>query len=413
MTKSRSDQLPQKLWRRLRRLRALPEIRSLVRIARREGARVWLVGGAVRDAALGRRVLDVDATVSRHLDRIAAALESEGLGRAVPLSDENPRAIRIAGRRDLDLVEADGGSIERDLARRDFTVNALALDLESGQLLDPAGGVADLRRGVLRLLSEENLVDDPLRGFRAARFLATHGLRPDGPTGRACRRHAKALSQVAPERVMVELRRILESPRAAEALRWAAARGLLSPALRLGGAGPPRGLAARLKTLDRMAVRRRPPERRGRLRLALLADALGYSPARAGAWLRDLRFGRDAAGEVMRLLELGRAAREARSGDAAWRWVRDAGVSWRDALLVAVGRAGRESRQARRLAKRARRARRLVRVRGGDVLRWTGLSEGPRVGQLLAELEVETVRGRIRTRPEAKAWLQEVMRREG
>lgn len=360
----------------------------------------------MRDALSRRPVLDTDATLSAGLDRIARALEAAGMGRAVPLSESNPRAIRIAGRRTLDLIQAEGGSIERDLARRDFTVNALALDLSTGALLDPHGGREDLRRGRLRLLSEENLAEDPLRTLRAARFIATHGLRPDGATERACRSHAAGLSAAAPERVMVELRRILEAPRSVPALRWAARNGVLGPAL-----GIPLDLRAasrlsrRLAALDSPAVRRETPEARGLLRLASLSAAFALSPGAAGGWLRALRQSRDLAGEIARLRELAEAARRARGDDAAWTWVRDAGARWRNALLLLRILHSGSGPVARRLSRRARRARRRPRIRGADVLAWTGVPPGPRVGDLLARMEVEVLRGRVRTRAAARQWL--------
>jgi len=365
----------------------------------------WAVGGAVRDALIGREVLDTDATVSGRLDRVARALEDDGIGRAVLLSEDAPRAIRIAGRRTLDLVEAEGGSIASDLARRDFTVNAMALDLATGEFLDPHGGRADLRRRRLRVIADRNLAEDPLRALRAARFIATHGLTPDAATGRACRRHAAGIADAAPERITVELRRILEASRAVPALRWAAAHGVLAPSLRLPlDAGGVRRVARRLAPLDAPGLRRLAPDRRAVVRLAVLSAALDLSPAASMAWLRELRHSRELVGEVGRLRALAEAAGRARGVDANWLWVHDAGALWREALLLFVIRHPGRAPHARRLASRARRGLRRPRVRGGDVLRWSGLPAGPRIGTLLRELEVEILRGRVKTRAQARKW---------
>jgi tRNA nucleotidyltransferase/poly(A) polymerase len=125
----------------------------------------WIVGGALRDRALGRAVSEVDLAVSGDAERVADALESRGFGRAFLLSaDRSPRVFRVAGRRRLlDVAEIEGGSIETDLARRDFTVNALAFDLATGTLLDPFHGLGDLDRRRLTMVAEKNLADDPLR----------------------------------------------------------------------------------------------------------------------------------------------------------------------------------------------------------------------------------------------------------
>ena len=380
-------------------------MRALAAASRSEGTRAWAVGGAVRDALLSRELLDLDATVETSLDRVAGSLERAGIGRLVPLSEANPRAIRLAGKRILDLVEADGGSLARDLARRDFTVNAMAVALPSGGLIDPHGGARDLRSGVLRMLSEGNLEDDPLRTFRAARFIATHGLRPDRATAQACRRQAAGIAGAAPERVAVELQRILESPRAVPALRWAAAHRVLEPALRSPRAPGP-GFSRAVAPLDAPAILRLTPPRRALLRLASLSAALGLEPGDTGAWLRRLRYGRDAIGEVVRLRELAAAASLADDDDGRWVWVREAGAAWEDALRLLVSRQPARRASARALASRARRARRRPRIRGRDVLLWTGIRPGPRVGTLLAEVEVEVLRGRLTTRSGARRWLK-------
>ncbi len=392
---------------RLRRLRNLPELRAVARFARLRGTGVWIVGGAVRDAVLNLPVKDVDVSVLRDVEDLAKALEEERLGRAVLLSRSAPRVFRLAGRREMDLVDLEGASIERDLARRDFTANALAVDLLSGECLDPYGGLADLSRGRLRLLSADNLREDPLRLFRASRFIATHGLLPDRETRLACRRYAAKLRQVAPERIAAELTKILEAPRVAPALAWAATANLLGPALAVPGpAGGWKGFARRLAVLDSPAVRRRPSRRRFLIRLSILAATFGLSSRRAAKWLRERRHSRETAGEVSGLLNLLALARAARGDLAQWRWVRDAGPLWRDTLTLLVLLDPGERPRARRLAALASRARRTPRVRGGEIVRWIGLAPGPRVGALLRELEVEILRGKVRSRPEARKWVK-------
>jgi tRNA nucleotidyltransferase/poly(A) polymerase len=394
---------------RLARLRRRPSVRALAAAVAARRGEAWLVGGAARDLLLGRPVTDVDFAVSADPFLLARDLESAGAGTAVPLSESAPRVARVAARHAIDLAAIEGGGIQRDLARRDFTANAIAVGLAGGDWIDPFGGISDLSRKRLRMLSEENLRDDPLRGLRAARFFATHGLTPDAETTAACERVAPHLSEAAPERIRVELEKLLAAPRAAPALDWAARTSLLGPTL--GVALDRRSAAAIVRRLpwDAPSIVASGPATRLRLRLALLAAGLRLDPAAAAAWLASRRFAKRAAHEIRLLLDLARAAGDAGGADARWNWVRDAGPRADEALTLAAlldrRRARRSHARRASLARAARRACRPPRVSGGDLLAWLGLSPGPAVGVLLADLEVEALRGRVRSRREARRWL--------
>src|SRR5262249_35905094 len=160
--------------------------------------------------------------------------------------------------------------------------------------LDPFGGLEDLRARRLREPRPGNFREDPLRVFRAARFLATHGLRPDAATSRAAREVAPALAGGAPERLKTELSRLLDADRTAPALAWGARVGALAPALHV-SASDARRLRSALRRLDAPSIRRLEPGTRRRARLALLADGLGRSPAAALRWLLARRFSREEA----------------------------------------------------------------------------------------------------------------------
>ena len=405
---------------RIARLRRRPEVRALARIAAGAGIDAWLVGGAVRDAALGLAIPEIDAAVSRDAEGIAAKLQGAGLGTAVFLSRDRPgpRVFRVAGRRPLDVAEIEGGTIEADLRRRDFTVNAIAVGLADGRVVDPFGGLSDLARGRLRCVDPKNLLDDPLRALRAARFLATHGLSPDAATLAAARLAAPELARVARERIAVELARLLEAPEAAPAFAWAARAGLVPGAL---GLEVPQTGAARsarsLRPLDLPALRRLPPERRRRLRLARLAGALGLTPEETRRWLTGLRVARREAEEVARLQSLARSAAGIRSRDrrGAVAWLLEAGEAGPnalDALLLARLSAGRETvRRITRLERLARTPLKTLAVSGGDVVRWASVAPGPRVGELLAQLRLQIALGAVRNRREARNWLAVQVRR--
>jgi tRNA nucleotidyltransferase (CCA-adding enzyme) len=394
--------------RRVARLGAEADLADLSRVARRYGARVWIVGGALRDLALGRRVAEVDVAVDGDARSIAAAMEALGRGRAVLLSgDRSPRVYRVAGRRRIvDVAEIEGGSIEADLARRDFTVNAVAAELPKGDILDPFAGLKDLATGRLRMVSEKNLRDDPLRPLRAARLLATHGLVPDRNTSRASRAAAADLPDAARERVQAELARMLEAPRAAPALSWMSANDLAAPAFRI---GIPHeewiGIARGAAVLDSTADRRRGRVRVRRLRLAFVASRFGLSPREAASWLREGRWGRDEAEEVSRLVELAAAASKSDGAEGDWRWLLKAGDAALDALRLLAIVEPASSRSVRRLRARAVRRRRVPSVRGADVLAWMRIAPGPDVGRWLDAVRIEALAGRIRTRTDARRWL--------
>lgn len=393
----------------LAKLLADPPLAALRGVLAEEGARAWIVGGAVRDLVLRREAVEVDLAVDGDAEKIARRLQSLGLGRAVFLSgDRTPRVFRVAGRgRMLDLAEIEGESIRSDLARRDFTVNAIAVDVASGEIVDPFGGLADLASKRLTPVAAKNLTDDPLRALRAARLLATHGLVPDAETSRASRRAAPALARVARERVQTELEKLLGARRAVPALTWAAGAGLFEPAFGVNLA-PRRARTIRrgLAPLDSPAVGRLPGERRRRLRLALIAGWLGFPSAAAGGWLRRLRSSTEEASAVARLLALADRAGRRPEGDDVWRWLLDAGEDAEDALLLLEASDIGSRDVARRLRALARRRRVIPSVRGADVLEWLGIPPGPEVGRLLEAVRVEALAGRVRTVGEARDWLR-------
>jgi poly(A) polymerase len=193
-----------------------------------------LVGGAVRDARLGRGTVDLDVAMPTGALEVGRRV-ADRLGGTFVLLDAARGAARvIASGTQLDLSNYRAPSLMADLLARDFTVNALAVDLRSligsgrAPVIDPSGGLADLRARCLRLPSPDVLLDDPLRALRAVRLEGTLGFRSMPVTVRAVRRAAPGLASVAAERIRDELVAILGLPSAARAVRRADALGLLS-----------------------------------------------------------------------------------------------------------------------------------------------------------------------------------------
>ncbi len=178
----------------------------------------YLVGGALRDAVGGLAPLDpdIDVAVEGELAPVLDRLGVEGRtyerfgtataiveGRAIDLA----RTRRESYSRPGALPDVEPASIDEDLARRDFTINAMALPLTGEpELLDPYGGAEDLAAGRLRLLHPGSLVDDPTRALRGARYAARLGLEPDDATSAALAQ--TDLTTVSEDRVTAELWRI-------------------------------------------------------------------------------------------------------------------------------------------------------------------------------------------------------------
>jgi poly(A) polymerase len=186
------------------------------------GRRAWLVGGAVRDRALGRSTMDVDVVVDGDSAEAARAV-ARAAGRAPCFAlSEDFGAWRVVARDrswQVDVEPLRGGSLEADLALRDFTVNAIAEPIEGGAPIDPLGGLRDLQARRLRMAGPGAFADDPLRVLRLARVAVELDLEPEAATLREARAQSDALKGVSPERVFMELRRILAAPRATRALQ--------------------------------------------------------------------------------------------------------------------------------------------------------------------------------------------------
>jgi poly(A) polymerase len=192
------------------------------------GRAAWVVGGAVRDELLGRPVADVDLAVADEPRAAAKALARAVGGPAFELSGEFG-AWRVIGpdrRWQVDVSPLQGGTLDEDLARRDFTVNAMARPLEGGDVVDPFGGARDLAARRLRMVAPASFDDDPLRVLRLARFACELALEPDAETVTAAAQRAPRIVDVAAERVFAELKRVVGADRVVEGLALMDALGL-------------------------------------------------------------------------------------------------------------------------------------------------------------------------------------------
>ena len=226
------------------------------------GLDAYLVGGAVRDELLGRTPPELDFVVPGvgHAE-LRAALEPHGRVEDLVVADQRvgvrllprdkaaralqpagieftpPRVERSTGpgRHDFEIVADREISLEQDMERRDFTINAIARRLETGEILDPLGGRADLEQGVLRTTGPASFRDDPLRIVRGLRFVSQLDVDPDEDTLRQMREWAPRIEHVSGERIggglaadgMGELSKLLLGAHPAKALRLARDTGVL------------------------------------------------------------------------------------------------------------------------------------------------------------------------------------------
>ena len=323
------------------------------------GEEAYVVGGAVRDELLGRPVLDIDVAC-REPQRVARAYRGAAGGAAFLLSERHGAwRVALPDGRTVDFTEL-RGTVEDDLAGRDFTINAIAVPVAGGAPIDPHGGRADASARILRAVSDRVFVEDPLRLLRAVRLEDDLGFRLEPATEALVRRDAGLCASPAGERILAELARL-----SADGYRRLAELGLLE---RLGGSPAP------LERLPREA----PAD-------LLLVAALGPALERLPVSNEQRRFARA-------LLRAGRPA------DASPREIhrfRRATEPWALEALALLG-AG----DLLGPVEAAREADPPAPLLRGDEL---GLPPGPEIGRLLELIEEERAAGTIVTREDALA----------
>src|SRR3954452_7403597 len=278
------------------RIRALPGAERLLP-ALAGLAPAWLVGGAVRDLMLGAQTIDVDVAIEGDARKVARelaarlggeAVEHERFGTATVKADALTVDLASTRRESYAhpgaLPEVEPAPLDEDLARRDFTVNAMAAALDSerlGELRDPYGGRGDLEAGLIRVLHPKSFIDDPTRLLRAVRYEARFGFLMDPETERLAREAiaAGAPSTVSGPRIRDELLDLLGETTVAASVGRMQELGLdraLSPLL---GDARPEDVASAADAAERIG---------GQRRSAALAAMTAPSPDELSGWIEDL-----------------------------------------------------------------------------------------------------------------------------
>ena len=168
---------------------------------------VYMVGGAVRDAILGRvrEYVDLDFIIPADAVKVARKIAQRYQAGFVLLDAERQIARVVFPEATADFAQQEGESLITDLHRRDFTINAIAYNPHTQEIIDPLEGYKDIESGLLRMISPVNLQNDPLRLMRAYRQAAQLGFTIEPATQETIRSLAKSINQVAAERVRVEI----------------------------------------------------------------------------------------------------------------------------------------------------------------------------------------------------------------
>ena len=232
--------------------RALDLVRE---VAAEKDCRPFLVGGPVRDLLLGRHSIDVDVTLEDGSSTLARALAKRLNGRVRSFPQFLTYKVSADGLPEIDIATArkeryrkpgalptvTAGRLKDDLLRRDFSMNALAMDLTTGSMHDPANGEQDIRIGVIRVLHDQSFLDDPTRIFRAIRFAGRLGFTFDPHTDALLRVAIEggALGFISRERIWRELFLAMEESEAPKVLTAMRTAGALDVLFGESGGQPP------------------------------------------------------------------------------------------------------------------------------------------------------------------------------
>ena len=186
---------------------------------------IYLVGGAVRDIILGRKVRDFDFVIEGLVRPVGRNLANELNGKFYVLDDDR-NMVRVLLNADsdeyycIDISQLNGSTLEEDLYSRDFTINAIAIDfIQKNKFIDPMGGVSDLKEKKLRMCNLESIKSDPLRGMRAIRMAVDYDLTMDSDLIHALNEIRPFLSVASVERYRDELFKILDGEKTVTAVR--------------------------------------------------------------------------------------------------------------------------------------------------------------------------------------------------
>ncbi len=367
------------------------------------GDDIHIVGGYVRDLLCrGTHSRDIDFVVKKGLRKLARHIAQELGGTAVELRRERMIRVALEGGATLDFSLMQG-RIDEDLAKRDFTVNALAWSPASG-LIDPLNGLRDIEKGIIRAVSRQSLRSDPLRALRAYRFSAELSWPIEQKTRQLIRAMSSRLARCASERITLEFFKLLNSETPEKALGEALSDGVLKQIIPLNN----NKLALNIKLLSKLRGKLEKShlkyylreysqglDRRGLLRLDLLMLGADADDARLSLSRSISRHLHITGRLYERFREIHRM-----SPPEAFELFSEADEAVYD-LLVLAGRNGRLRAEADRFF----RLQKKPIASAEEIASVTGAT-GPRLGRLIRELRRLQFEGAVKRKRDALGWLK-------
>jgi tRNA nucleotidyltransferase (CCA-adding enzyme) len=398
-------------------------LRRMAEVCRERADGISLVGGVVRDVLLGLSTNDLDISVAGLDERLALDMANSIGGRLAGPSQFNTFKIEV-GSTVIDvamtrqesyshpgaLPEVRPGSVDQDLARRDFTVNAMAIDLSAdnwGELLDPMGGQADLEWGFIRVLHRESFTDDATRIFRAVRyaqrldFTLENSTAGENSTASLLEDNLPQLNSISGDRIRHEFQRVFEETDTGRLLQMLNRLGVLEAVF-----GP---LGRRPDSWpDAIDPAEQPEQPEHLVWLAYLAT--GLTPGEASEFARRLnmdslwsRVVQDVAGIEAILGDL--------SSDASRSQIYRLLEGFRPAALLGVSASHRNSASSRNIDLYLSELRSVrIELNGRDLIA-LGVEEGPAIGTLLAALLEARLDGRVSGRQDEEELVKHLVNR--
>ena len=386
----------------------IPEaVRDLCQVLARAGHGAWVVGGCLRDLLRGAPAADWDLATSARPEQVRQLFR-----RVIPTGIQHGTVtVRLGGQGfEVTTLRGEGAysdgrrpdrvefveDVREDLARRDFTVNAMAYDPIGDRLEDPFGGIADLSAGLIRAVGDphERFSEDGLRVLRAARFAATLEFELDPLTEAAIRPTLDTFRKVSAERVRDEWNKALAARIPSRAFEIMARTGIVDQTFPALLQRPGDEWAGRMRAVDNAPVD-----------LVMRLSALCYrvDPEEVGRWLTRYRYSNRERQRVMHLLaHLPRAGLSNAPDPDLRRWARavgrdDIGAATELNIILQIAHAGADSAavtEARRLQDRLTSlidretplSARDLKISGRDLMQDLGLSPGPKIGETLEAL---------------------------
>lgn len=393
---------------------SLRHLNLVAQVAESRGLQAYLVGGAIRDALLGLPVCDIDISVTGLTPQFAEEAARALNGDIAVRSQFNTFAVDASGRHiDLAMTRRETysnsgalptvfpGTIQQDLARRDFSINAMAVSINAasfGRLLDPFDGQSDLKTELVHVLHDASFRDDSTRILRAARYATRLGFTLETRTERILRRDSSYLDTISPARLRDEFERVLQESRAVSTLEMLYDLGVLrsiNPALALGSQ-----TSDALRRAEHSDYANKPS-----LYLSILTYSMTASER--GRFVERLQLN---ARWRQTVLDTG-LARSRIQDDPSVGAFSCGEIYWRlraldEAAILGCSVYEEDSIAARRLTLYLRELRHTRQILSGSDLLALGVPQGPRIGELLHDLLEARLNREIDTRQDEINFIQ-------